>query len=150
MQLLLYTDYALRVLLYVGSHPGGPVPASTIARAYGISPDHVAKATKALTRGGLLRATRGAGGGVELARSPAEVRLGDVVRQFEGSHGLVECFGNAHACRLTPSCVLRGAFQRAEEAFFAELDRYTLADLLRNRTQLVRLLRPSERRRESA
>jgi Rrf2 family nitric oxide-sensitive transcriptional repressor len=108
----------------------------------------VAKATKALTRAGLLHATRGAGGGVELARNPAEIRLGDVVRQFEGDRGLVECFSEPDACKLTSSCTLRGAFRRAEEAFFAELDRYTLADLLRNRGQLVKLLRPSERRRE--
>jgi Rrf2 family nitric oxide-sensitive transcriptional repressor len=141
MQLLMYTDYALRALLYVGTHPAEPVPASAIARAYEISADHVAKATKALTRSGILRATRGAGGGVELAVPASEIRIGDVVRQFEGGPGLVDCLGDdPKPCRIDASCLLRGALRRAEEAFYAELDRYTLADLLVNRSQLVKLL----------
>jgi Rrf2 family nitric oxide-sensitive transcriptional repressor len=147
MQLRLYTDYALRALLYVGARPAEPVPSSTIARAYGISVDHLAKATKALTRAGLLRATRGAGGGVKLARPPAEIRIGDVVRRFEGGEGIVRCLGeHPEACPIVPACRLRGALQRAEEAFYRELDRYTLEDLLRNREQLVKLLHPLERR----
>ena len=142
MQLLMYTDYALRALIYVGTHPDEPVPASTIARAYDISIDHVAKATKALTRAGLLRATRGAGGGVELALPPSKIRIGEVIRQFEGERGIVECMGDPPGdCRIAPSCRLRGALKRAEDAFYAELDRYTLADMLANRPQLLRLLR---------
>ncbi len=142
MQLLMYTDYALRALLYVGAHPPEPVPASAIAHAYEISVDHVAKATKALTRAGLLTATRGAGGGVTLARPPSKIRVGDVVRLFEGDRPLVECFPDgAGTCKIAPSCRLRRALQKAEAAFYAELDDCTLADLLENRPQLVRLLR---------
>src|SRR5262245_20504163 len=99
MQLLTYTDYALRVLLYVGAHPGAPAPASAIANAYGISVDHVAKAAKALTRHGLLHATRGVGGGVELARRPTDIRLGAVVRLFEEDRGPVECLREADDAR---------------------------------------------------
>jgi Rrf2 family transcriptional regulator, nitric oxide-sensitive transcriptional repressor len=142
MQLLTYTDFALRALIYVGSHPLEPVPASVIARAYDISSDHVAKATKALTRAGLLRATRGAGGGVVLAQEPSEINLGAVVRLFERGRGLVECFGpGASTCRITPSCQLRHALREAESAVYAVLDRYTLADVIENRPQLARLLR---------
>lgn len=142
MQLLTYTDYALRALLYVGAHPTEPVGAAVIARAYGISVDHVAKATKALTRAGLLKGTRGAGGGVMLARSPSEIRIGDVVRHFEGERGLVPCLPRGPGgCKIAPSCRLRQVLQNAENAFYAQLDQHTLADLLENRPQLVSLLR---------
>ena len=142
MQMLMYTDYALRILLYVGAHPDAPVPASLIANAYGISADHVAKAAKALTRHGLLRATRGLGGGVQLARRPAEIGLGAVVRLFEAGRGPVSCLRETtdEGCAITSACLLRGALQRAERAFYRELDAYTLADLLRNRPRLVQLL----------
>jgi Rrf2 family nitric oxide-sensitive transcriptional repressor len=147
MQLLMYTDYALRVLIYAGAHPGAPVPASEIARAYGISLDHVAKAAKALTRHGLLHATRGIGGGVELARPAGEIRIGAVVRLFEEGRGPVECLrsferGEGEArCRIEPACRLRRAFERAEQAFYRELDHCSLADVLENRIQIARLLR---------
>lgn len=138
----MYTDYALRALVYVGTQPAGPVPAATIARAYGISADHVAKATKALTREGFLRATRGNGGGVELAKPASAIRIGAVVRIFENDEHLVDCHGEVSTpCRIAPSCALRRAFEKAQDAFFAELDRYTLADVLQSRPQLVRLLR---------
>lgn len=141
MQLLRYTDYALRALMYVGTHPGRPIPAASIAEAYGISVDHVAKATKALTRAGLLRATRGTRGGVELALPASRIRIGAVVRLFEQGRGTVECLqGEPRSCRIEASCRLRGVFVRAETAFLAELDRHTLADILENAPQLLRLL----------
>lgn len=142
MQLTLYTDYALRVLIYVGSHPGEPISASRIAEAYAISGDHVAKAAKNLTRAGLLRATRGAHGGVELAQAACDIRVGQVVRLFEGDRGLLECLSHTPAsCKIAPACRLKRALKRAEDAFFFELDQVTLADVLENRPQLLRLLR---------
>lgn len=142
MQLLTYTDYAMRILLYVGSHPDGPVPAATIATAYDISLDHVAKAAKTLTREGFLRATRGARGGVQLARAASEIRVGDVVRVFEGDRAPVSCLRSDRSgeCVIEPSCRLRAALQRAERAFLAELDAHTLADLLVTKPRLVKLL----------
>ena len=106
MQLLRYTDYALRALLYVGAHPGRPVPAATIAKAYGISVDHVSKATKALTRARLLSARRGGGGGVELARPASQIQIGTVVRLFERGRGSVECLreGGVAGSRRRAAC----------------------------------------------
>ncbi len=142
MQLLLYTDYALRVLIYAATHPGEPVSAASIAAAYGISPDHVAKAAKALTRQGLLQATRGAAGGVQLAKAPHQIRIGDVVRLFETGRGTVSCLQTGGpACKIQPACRLRGAFQRAGEAFYRELDTVTLADVTSPGAGIVRLLR---------
>jgi Rrf2 family nitric oxide-sensitive transcriptional repressor len=140
-QLLLYTDYALRVLIYVGTHPEAPVPTPAIAAAYGISVDHMAKAAKALTRHGLLRATRGVRGGVELARPARDIRVGQVVRLFETDRGPVECLrAGGSPCRIEPGCRLRRLFQRAEAAFYRELDACSLEDLFENRPQLIRLL----------
>lgn len=145
MQLLVYTDYALRVLLYLGARPDTTVPAAAIAEAYGISVDHVAKAAKALTRHGLLRAVRGAGGGVQLAKPAASIRVGAVVRLFEDDRGPVECMRSSapSQCAIAPACKLRHALQRAEAAFYRELDACTLADLVDNGPRLLRLLRVS-------
>ncbi len=152
MQLRMYTDYALRALLYVGSHPGQPVPASTIAAAYEISLDHLAKATKALTRAGFLSSTRGSGGGVVLAKPASDICIGAVVRLFEGRTGqLVDCEGERVApCRIASACRLRAALAAAEAAFFAELDAVTLEDLLGSRAQLVHLLGARSPRRRAA
>jgi len=142
VQLLTYTDYALRVLIYVGSRPGAPVPTSAIADAFDISSDHVAKAAKALTRHGLLRAVRGAKGGVQLNKEATKIGVGDVVRLFEGDRGPVSCLreNDPAPCAIAPGCRLRHLFQRAEAAFYRELDQQTLADLLENRQRLLQLL----------
>jgi Rrf2 family nitric oxide-sensitive transcriptional repressor len=151
MQLLMYTDYALRVLLYVGAHAGQPVPTSAIAKAYDISSDHVAKAAKTLTRHGLLTATRGVGGGVQLAKAPADIGLGDVVRIFERGRGPVACLREDREghCVIEPVCRLREAIHTAEQAFYRELDSQSLADLLENRPRLVKLLTRDGVRRAS-
>jgi Rrf2 family nitric oxide-sensitive transcriptional repressor len=143
MQLLLYTDYALRVLIYAATHPGDPVATPAIAAAYGISPDHVAKAAKALTRHGLLRSTRGVRGGVHLSKPPSQIRIGDVVRLFETGRGPVACLQTGGSpCRIEPACRLRQAFQTAEAAFHRELDAVTLEDVIRESAGIVRLLAP--------
>lgn len=141
MQLLLYTDYALRVLIYAATHPGDPVSAAAIAEAYGISPDHVAKAAKALTRQGFLRSSRGVGGGVRLAKAPREITVGEIVRLFETGRGAVACLQvDGPPCKIQPGCRLRRAFERAEAAFYRELDGVTLEDVVQGSTGLVRLL----------
>lgn len=147
MQLLMFTDYALRVLLYVGWHQGAAAPSATIAGAYGISVDHIAKVAKALTRNGLLRATRGVGGGVRLAKPASEIRVGDVVRLFEEKRGPVECLreGSGQRCAIDPACRLKQLFASAELAFYRELDAYTLADLLGGGPALVSLSKATAR-----
>lgn len=146
MQLLTQTDYALRALIYVASHASAPVPASEIARAFDISEDHVAKTTKALTRAGYLRSTRGAHGGVQLAKKASAIRVGAVVRLFEMGRGPVACLtADAPRCKIEQSCRLRAAIQRAEDAFLAELDAFTLEDVIENANALVQILRSPSR-----
>ncbi|KMO33784.1 Rrf2 family transcriptional regulator [Methylobacterium tarhaniae] len=141
MRLTRYTDYALRTLLYLGANEPRQGSIAEIARAYGISENHLTKVVHQLGRLGLVRTIRGRGGGLRLARPPGEIVVGAVVRQTEEDLALVECFGSG-ACAITPACRLRHALGEALAAFLAVLDRYTLADLLAGgaASDLVRLL----------
>jgi Rrf2 family nitric oxide-sensitive transcriptional repressor len=141
MQLTLFSDYALRTLLYLGSHPGQVVPASRISDAFGISADHVAKAAKWLTQRGYVQAQRGKSGGLQLARNPNTIRIGQLVNETEPHMHLLECFDReTNRCPITGACKLKKALFEARAAFIAALDAYTLEDLLINRPQLVQLL----------
>ncbi|HVB69763.1 MAG TPA: Rrf2 family transcriptional regulator [Acetobacteraceae bacterium] len=131
MRLLASTDIALRVLiLLAGAPPGRPVSVGWMARELGgLSRDHLHKIVQELTSLGITRTVRGAGGGMLLARAPAEVRLGSLVRHLEADQAMVECFrAEGCACTLLPGCRLRGMLASAEAGFYASLDGYTLAD----------------------
>ncbi|MCC4308537.1 Rrf2 family transcriptional regulator [Alcanivorax marinus] len=141
MQLTTHTDYALRLLIYLAL-PEDPAPATvqTVALAYGISANHVAKVAQTLVQTGHIKSVRGRGGGLTLARPPREIGVGEVVRETENLR-LLECFGPASRCPIDPACKLKKALGQAQEAFLSELDRYTLADLVDNGNELTRLLR---------
>lgn len=132
MRLTLMTDYALRLLMYVARQPDRLCTIGEVAAAYGISEAHLMKVTHHLGRAGFLETVRGKGGGMRLARPPAQVNLGEVVRTIEPDFALVECFDDAsNGCTLTGDCRLAGVIAGALGAFLAHLDGYTLADLLR-------------------
>ncbi len=140
MQLTLHTDYAIRTLVYLGMHPERVVPVSEIAQAYGISTNHLAKVAQMLTQEGWVFARRGRDGGLSLAPRTLELRLGALVRRSE-NHDLLECFDRkASTCALTGHCRVERALREAREAFFAVLDRHTLADLVSNKPQLLQLI----------
>lgn len=131
MQLSLHADYALRVLLYAGSNPKTTVTTQQISTAYGISRNHLVRVVQTLGEVGYVRVTQGRAGGLMLAKAPEEIRLGQVVRDAEPNLRLVECFDRAtNTCPIIDSCGLKGPLRKALEAFLAELDKYTLADLL--------------------
>lgn len=129
MRLTRYTDYALRTLIYVGLNEPRQSSIAEVARAYGISENHLTKVVHQLGRLGLIRTIRGRGGGLRLAKPPAEIGIGAVVRLTEEDLALVECFGEG-ACAITAPCRLRRILGEALSAFLGVLDRYTLADLL--------------------
>lgn len=132
MRLAEYTDYTLRVLMYCASHPGQTVTIGELAERHRVSKNHLMKVVNALARQGLVETVRGRGGGLRLARDPATIRVGDVVRASETDFRLVECFDPAsNACSLAPGCRLRRVFRTALDAYFRELDAATLADLVR-------------------
>ena len=141
MRLTTFTDYSLRVLMYLGTVPGGRATVGEIARSYGVSEHHLTKVVQGLARLGHVHTVRGRGGGLALARAPQDINVGALVRAIEGSAGLVECFGaQAPGCRIAPACVLKHALAHALDAFFAALDDYTLADLLAGKRALAPLL----------
>ncbi len=130
MRLTNFSDYALRVLLYAAAREGALITIEETARVYGISRAHLMKVVNQLTRAGYLTAVRGRSGGLELAKRPDRIGLGDVVRATEPDFALVECFAPENRCLITPRCRLRGVLNEALGAFVAVLDRHTLADLV--------------------
>lgn len=137
MRLTQYTDYALRVLIHVGAKHGGASTIREIADSYGISRNHLMKVAHQLGQAGFLAPQRGRGGGLALARPPAEINVGDVVRHMEESLALVECFkGPDNTCPIAGLCRLERTLGQALQAFLAVLDEVSLADLLVNSTAL--------------
>ncbi len=132
MRLTQHTDYAIRVLLYAATlWPGGRLASiQDIARDYGISKNHLMKVVHRLAQRGFLSTRRGRHGGLALAADPARTRLGDVVRAVEDDVAIVECLDGPSDCPLAGACHAAAALERARSAFFAELDRTTLADLV--------------------
>lgn len=144
MQLTLFTDYSLRVLIYLALHPERSVSSTEIARAFGISRNHLLKVVRSLAAHGLVQSTRGVGGGLRLARSASEIRLGQLVRRMEPGTPLLECFDlKTNRCPIVPACALKGVLARALTAFHAELDRHTLSDLVMHREGLDSILQPA-------
>jgi Rrf2 family nitric oxide-sensitive transcriptional repressor len=141
MRLTVYTDFALRVLIYLGVHPQPMPTIGEIATSYGVSRNHLMKVAYELGRAGYIETVRGKGGGLRLARRAEEIGLGDVVRRTEPDFALVPCFEPVcAACAITPACRLRGALHKAQAAFLEVLDGYTLADLVENRAVLEPML----------
>ena len=133
MQLTIYTDYSLRVLIYLGMHQGRAVRVQEISDYFRVSHNHMVKVAHNLAQHGLVQTTRGRRGGIRLAPAAEQMRVGDVVRLTEPNWHLVECFnadGLRH-CALLPSCRLNTALHQALGQFFSVLDGYTVADLVR-------------------
>jgi Rrf2 family nitric oxide-sensitive transcriptional repressor len=131
MQLSLFTDYSLRVLIFLGAHPGRLATISEIAAAYRISANHLMKVVNRLSSAGYIETVRGKGGGMRLSRAPKMINLGDVVRHMEDNFYIVECFNEKRRdCPLLPACTLRSILADAHRNFMATLDRHTLQDVL--------------------
>jgi Rrf2 family nitric oxide-sensitive transcriptional repressor len=149
MRLTSFTDYTLRVLIYLGTHQREERLATIgdIAHAYGISENHLMKVVHHLSRQGYVETVRGKGGGMRLARAPEHINVGDVVRGAEEDLALVQCFQqDGRPCPIESACTLIGLLERALGAFFEVLDRYTLADLLKPQPQLLRIFRDADGR----
>jgi Rrf2 family transcriptional regulator, nitric oxide-sensitive transcriptional repressor len=141
MKLTTFTDYSLRVLIYLAAQPGRRATISEVAGAYRVSENHLVKVAHFLGRKGWLRNVRGKGGGLELGLPAQRIVLGDVVRCTEGQAAVAECFGeDGGDCCIAPGCRLKGILAEAVAAFHAVLDRYTLADLASNGPELARIL----------
>ncbi|KAB7622577.1 RrF2 family transcriptional regulator [Alkalilimnicola sp. S0819] len=140
MRLTRYTDYCLRVLMYVGLKGEELSTIQEVAERYGISRNHLMKVVHQLNKLGYVETVRGKGGGFRLRQAPEDVNLGVLVRSTEEDLMLVECFQAGNDCRIDASCRLKGILGEALAAFLGVLDNYTLQDLLSPRAELARIL----------
>ena len=151
MELTFYTDYSLRVLMYLGLRRPQLSMISGIAEDYRISRNHLMKVVHGLARGGFIRTYRGKGGGLILGRDPRDINIGALVRYTEGALKPAECFRGAdNRCAISGACRLAGILQEACDSFLATLDRYTLDDLLMRPAELRRRLALPSVRSETA
>ena len=140
MQLTRFSDYSLRLLLYLATHDDRLVSVDEVSRAYGISRHHLVKVVQRLVERNLVASTRGRGGGLRLKRRPEAINVGALVRATEPHFELVECFDRkTNTCPIEPACGLKRVLGHAQQAFFDVLDESTLADFLPRAPQLIRL-----------
>lgn len=140
MKLTSFTDYSLRVLIFVAARPEARATIGEIAGSFGISEHHLTKVVHFLGKAGFLTNVRGRGGGLTLARPARDINVGAVVRETEGAAVPAECFAPDNQCTIARVCRLRGVLNEAVDAFYEVLDRYTLEDLVHNRKPLSRVL----------
>ncbi|WCE29351.1 RrF2 family transcriptional regulator [Vibrio sp. SCSIO 43137] len=146
MHITRYTDYSLRVLIFLAINNNRLSTINEIAQSYEISKNHLMKIVQQLNQQGYLLAIRGKNGGLKLERPASDINIGQLVRQLENKNKLVECFGQDNQCVITPNCQLKQIFAQAQECFFQALDQYTLSDLTggQNKQPLTDLLAISQ------
>ncbi|MCG2582261.1 MAG: Rrf2 family transcriptional regulator [Marinobacter sp.] len=142
MHITRYTDYSMRVLIYLAVQGDRLATIQEIADSYDISKNHLMKVVHQLNKKGYIETIRGKKGGIRLHMAPEDINVGVLVRETEQDMNIVECFSSTNACRITPVCGLKSMFAEALKAFLETLDKYTLADVVQNqhRPQLLRLL----------
>ncbi|PFH86447.1 MULTISPECIES: RrF2 family transcriptional regulator [unclassified Bacillus (in: firmicutes)] len=137
MRLTTYSDYSLRVLIFLSSEPGEKlVNIKDIAEAYDISKNHLMKIIYNLGKMGYIETIRGRNGGIRLAKLPSEINIGEIIRKTEEDFNIVECFEHGNTCVITPVCSLKHIFNNALEQFLKVLDQYTLDDIVKNNAML--------------
>lgn len=138
MQLSKFSDYSLRVLIFLAGQPDRLSTIDNISARYGISKDHLRKIVHQLVQSGWVQSKRGRGGGLSLAMSPAEISIGMVVRSTEENLTIVECFNSdTDTCQISGVCRLSGMLEEALQAFLCVLDKYTLDDVVAGQTALM-------------
>jgi len=142
MRLTTFSDYSLRVLIYLAAAPDTRSTIADIAGAFGVSEHHLVKVVQLLGREGVLRTTRGRKGGVELARPATEINVGELVRLTEGGDMPAECFDEeTNTCVLAGGCGLQRILKEAVDKFYAALGQYSVADLRASPRKAALLLR---------
>ncbi len=143
MHLTTFSDYSMRVLMYLALQQEQRVTIADIAQRYQISDNHLTKVVHFLARAGYVRTIRGKGGGLKLNRSVEAINLGEVLRRTEGDEGLLPCVNGEGDCCLIPVCRLTGILRESQQAMYQVLDKYTLADLLVDKAPLRKILMPN-------
>lgn len=130
MHITQYTDFSIRVLIYLTIHGEKLCTISDIANSYNISKNHLMKIVQQLSQKGYLHSVRGKNGGIRLKESPSNINIGTLIRDMEGETKIVECFGKNNQCVITSDCKMKNIFARAQENFYQTLEEYTLQDLV--------------------
>lgn len=151
MQLKKYTDYALRVLIYTGMKKEGELASiNEISDTFNISRHHLGKIVFELSKLGYIDAIRGRNGGIKLAKDPAEINVGIIVRMFEQDFNILECFEKeTNHCVISPACKLKHVLNQALAAFMEVIDQYSLKDLITNDKELLQLMGLNENKNET-
>jgi Rrf2 family nitric oxide-sensitive transcriptional repressor len=144
MRLTTFSDYSIRVIMYLGVQQGRLVKISDIANAYNISENHLTKVVHHLSQRSYIETVRGKGGGLRLVRDPKTINIGEIIRDTEGDAGFLPCLDTEGACCIQSSCKLMGILREAQIALYAVLDKYTLADLLTPEEPLAIIFLKSE------
>lgn len=127
MRFTTYTDYSLRVLMYLARSPKDTTTISEMSDFFKISRNHLVKVVHHLGLIGYIETIRGRAGGIKLAHSPKNIKLGDVVRQTEPDANLLECLTTkSHGCVIDHQCRLKGILARAQSDFIKNLNQYSL------------------------
>lgn len=137
MQLSRYSDYTLRVLLYLAVRPDERKTLAQISEFFNISIEHLRKVVHQLGKMGYIKTYQGKGGGIELAGKPEMINVGEILERLEGERPVIDCEGID--CRLSNICSLSNALGRAQRAFFDTLSEYTLADLISHKRMMKEL-----------
>lgn len=140
MRLTKQTNYAIRIMMYCAANKENLSQIPEIAKAYGLSELFLFKILKPLTKNDLVTSVRGRNGGIKLTRNPEDIRLSEIIRITEDNFEMAECFSDGAECPLMHSCELNSALREALNAFFAVLDKYTIADLAINNNRIDKLL----------
>lgn len=130
MKLTQHSDLGLRMLMYLALRNGESVTIQEVSDRFAVSKNHMVKISHQLTKEGLIESLRGRNGGVRLARPPETISVADALRATEDNFDLVECFGAKNRCAISCSCKLSGVLDNALAAFFAVLQKTSLADLV--------------------
>ena len=133
MRLTQHTDYSLRVLMYLALNPTKLVTIQEVSEKHQISRNHLMKVVQRLAHGEFITSVRGQGGGMRLQRDASDIALGEVVQFMEPDLSVVECFREDNQCVITPACRLKGLLSEALEQFLAQLNLYSLADLVQGK-----------------
>ncbi len=146
MRLTHFSDYGLRVLMYLASRPGEHVASADMARHFNVSWNHLLKVVRRLSELGFVEAKRGPHGGVKLMPTGLDVTVGEIVRNLEPQGELVECFNEeTNSCPLVQGCRLAPLLDRANSAFLGVLDEVRVRDLVPT-TELADSTPPTARR----
>jgi len=131
MQITKQADYALRAMLYLARlKPGERAATSKIAEEQQIPPSFLAKIISQLSIARLINTSRGARGGVSLARKPAEISLLDVVEAIDGTIALNDCVVDEGACAFGDNCPLHEVWCEAQSELVRKLKSATFESLL--------------------